>query len=255
MVKFLMSEIINNLKLIAMKLKENVNVFNQDVKEGQTYKYTAEGISKEFSNSRTTKEIKDLTDWNGKTVLDMGCGDGTFTYTLLENGAASVLGLDPASVAIETAKLNSNGISNLTFDVGDIYALDKLGKKFDTIVLRGVLHHVPDAAAAVKMAATVADEIIIMEPNGLNPILKIIEKVSPYHRLHEEQSFFPSTIRKWCSDAGFITTKCNIINLVPLFCPDGLAKALKSMEPYVEKIPFFRNFACGQVLIRAAKKR
>jgi 2-polyprenyl-3-methyl-5-hydroxy-6-metoxy-1,4-benzoquinol methylase len=236
-----------------MKLKENVNVFNQDVKEGSTYKYTAEGISKEFSNSRTTREIRELTQWSGKNVLDMGCGDGTFTYTLIENGAASVLGLDPASVAIEKAKENSKGIANLKFEVGSIYELDKLGIKFDTIVLRGVLHHVPDAAAAVMMAAKVADEIIIMEPNGLNPILKIIEKVSPYHRLHEEQSFFPSTIRKWCSDAGFITTKCNIINLVPLFCPDGLAKFLKKIEPMVERIPIFRNFACGQVLLRATK--
>lgn len=237
-----------------MKLKENVNVFNQDVKEGATYKYTAEGLSKEFSNSRTSREIKELTNWKGKAVLDMGCGDGTFTYTLIENGAESVLGLDPASVAIDKAREKNKGIDNLKFDVGDIYELDKLGIKFDTIVLRGVLHHVPDAAAAVKMASMVADEIIIMEPNGLNPILKIIEKVSPYHRLHEEQSFFPSTIRKWCSDAGFITTKCNIINLVPLFCPDFIAKILKTMEPYVEKIPIFRNFACGQVLLRASKK-
>jgi len=237
-----------------MNVKKNVNVFNQDVKEGATYKYTAEGISKEFSNSRTTREIRELTDWTGKSVLDMGCGDGTFTYTLIENGASRVLGLDPASVAIEMARENSKGIANLSFDVGNIYELDKLGQKFDTIVLRGVLHHVPDAAAAVKMAATVADEIIIMEPNGLNPILKIIEKVSPYHRLHEEQSFFPSTIRKWCSDAGFKTTKCNIVNLVPLFCPDGFAKILKAMEPFVEKVPVFRNFACGQVLLRASKK-
>lgn len=236
-----------------MNLKENVNVFNQDVEEGSTYKYTAEGLSKNFSNSRTTREIKELTVWNGKKVLDMGCGDGTFTCTFIEFGVESVLGLDPASVAIEKARVKYKGINNLNFDVGDIYELDKLGIKFDTIVLRGVLHHVPDAAAAVKMAATVADEIIIMEPNGLNPILKIIEKVSPYHRLHEEQSFFPSTIRKWCSDAGFITTKCNIINLVPLFCPDFIAKILKAMEPFVEKIPVFRNFACGQVLLRARK--
>jgi hypothetical protein len=34
-----------------MNLKENVNVFNQDIKEGETYKYTAEGLSKNFSNS------------------------------------------------------------------------------------------------------------------------------------------------------------------------------------------------------------
>lgn len=238
----------------AEQIKKNVNVFNQDVLEGLTYKYTAkDSISKHFSNSRTTRAIQELTDWSGKSVLDMGCGDGTFTYSLIENGAAKVLGLDPANAAIEKARENSKNIPNLTFEVGNVYELDKLGQKFDTVVLRGVLHHLPDAARAVLMAAKVADEIIIMEPNGLNPILKIIEKLSPYHRLHEEQSFFPRTIRKWCSDVGFKTTDCRIINLVPLFCPSGLARILKFMEPVVEKIPLFRDFACGQVMIRASK--
>ena len=235
-----------------MQVKKNVEVFNQDVLQGQGYKYTDESrLSSRIANERMTQGIKAATEWQGKTVLDLGCGDGSYSHTLIQMGAASVLGIDPANVAIEKAKDNYTKISGLSFFTGNIYELDSLQQKFDIAVIRGVLHHLPDAAAAIKMAAKVADEIIILEPNGANPVLKVIEKLSPYHRSHEEQSFLPSTLMQWCTDAGLRTTYSQFINLVPVFCPSLLAHLLKPLEPLVEKTPLLRNIACGQIVIRA----
>ena len=208
-------------------------------------------LSSRLANERITKGIEDASQWQGKKVLDLGCGDGTYTYDLLQMGAANVLGLDPAIAAIDKANENFGNIPNLAFFVGNIYALDDLGQQFDIVVLRGVLHHLPDAAKAIAMAAKVAREIIILEPNGANPVLKIIEKVSPYHRQHEEQSFLPSTLVKWCSNAGAIPNYQQFINLVPMFCPSLLAQLLKIVEPVIEKTPLLRNIACGQIVIRA----
>ncbi len=235
-----------------MHVKKNVDVFNQDVLQGQGYKYTtSDSLSAYLANERMTRGVREATDWSGKSVLDLGCGDGTFTQTLTQMGATQVLGLDPASAAIDKARRDSEGIPNLRFEVGNVYQLDALKQRFDIVLFRGVLHHLPDAAKAVKIAARMADEIVILEQNGANPILKILEKVSPYHRQHEEQSFLLSTHRKWCSDAGAIPTYSKFINLVPIFCPLALTRVLKFLEPFIERTPFLRSIACGQVVIAA----
>ena len=243
-------------EMARMNIKGNVEVFNQDVLQGQGYKYTTDDRpSTRLANARMTQGIREATDWSGKSVLDIGCGDGTFTNALIEMGAAKVLGLDPASAAIEKAIQHAKGNPLLHFEVGNAYQLETLQQRFDIAVFRGVLHHLPDAASAVQLAAKVADEIVILEPNGTNPVLKGIEKLSSYHRLHEEQSFLPSTIRKWCSDAGAVPIYGRFINLVPIFCPSALGYVLKLLEPVVEGIPILRNIACGQIVIRAVVSR
>lgn len=239
-----------------MQDKKNVNVFNQDVVQDQGYKYTKnDQPSLQFANERMTRGIQEATHWSQKKIIDIGCGDGTFTRALIQMGAASVLGLDPASAAIEKARELTHNQPNLRFETGSAYQLESLDQQFDIAVFRGVLHHLPNAATAIQMAAKIAHEIVILEPNGLNPILKAIEKLSDYHRQHEEQSFLPSTIKKWCRDAGAEPTYCQYINLVPVFCPDRMAYLLKRLEPWIEKIPLLRHLACGQIIIRAQVAR
>ena len=236
-----------------MLVKKNVEVFNKDVLQGNGYEYTDENrYSARIANERMTQAIKSAAQWSGKRVLDIGCGDGAYTGTLLDMGAASVLGVDPAITAIERARIRAGDNPRLNFVAESVYDLgSRLAEKFDVVVLRGVLHHLPDAASAVRVAASLANEIVILEPNGLNPVLKLIERFSSYHTEHEEQSFLPSTLRKWCLAAGATPTFCKAINFVPFFCPTPLARLLKTLEPVVENIPGLRNIACGQIIIRA----
>jgi len=235
-----------------MQVKKNVDIFNQDVLTGQGYKYTDENrLSSRLANERMTLAIKAVTDWQGKTVIDLGCGDGSYTKLIAQFGAASVLGVDPAEVAIAKAQEKYVAVANLKFSIGNIYQLDDLQQTFDIAVLRGVLHHLPDAARAVAKAASIAKEVVILEPNGANPLLKVIERLSSYHRDHEEQSFLPSTIRGWCTDAGLIIRQEQFVNLVPFFCPTLLAKVLRAIEPFVEALPLVRVIACGQIILKA----
>lgn len=237
-----------------MSVKKNVSVFNEDVAKGTGYKYTAsDRVSVRLANERMTRGIREAADFRGKSVIDIGCGDGTFTVALAHLGPTSILALDPAENAILAGRdlANKLGLADrITFNVYDVYDLDKLGQRFDIAVLRGVLHHLPDAAPAVALAGKVANEIVILEPNGANPVLKVIEKVSPYHREHEEQSFLPSTIDRWLSDAGFAVRYRKVINFVPLFCPAPLARFLRLLEPAVESIPGLRTLCCGQYVVR-----
>ena len=236
--------------------KANVSVFNRDVSEDGSYAYTTNKLSATLANKRITDAFEELYPMTGKKILDLGCGDGTYSLELAKLGAVSVLGIDPSEAAVESAKqkaASSNLADTVKFCTGNIYELN-INEHFDCIVLRGVLHHLPDAAKALQAVAPLADNILIMEPNGTNPVLKILEKTSKYHIEHEEQSFLLSTIYDWLRKAGFPQLKCNRINLVPMFCPDWMAKICKTVEPLVEALPLVRNIACGQYIILASKK-
>jgi SAM-dependent methyltransferase len=237
-------------------IKNNVSRFDDDVSKAGSYAYTSEKLSSKLANARISKSIANIYDFSDKKILDLGCGDGTYTLEFPSLGALKVLGIDPAKVAVEaaTCKAKNAELSTVVdFEVGNIYELkEQLGTRhFDCVVLRGVLHHLPDPKKAIACIASLADTVIILEPNGYNPVLKILERFSRYHIDHEEQSFLPGTIKSWCELAGLNVTVIQHLNLVPMFCPDWMAKICRKLESIVEKAPVLREISCGQCIIVA----
>jgi hypothetical protein len=84
-------------------------------------------------------------------------------------------------------------------------------------------------------------------------VLKLLERFSRYHIDHEERSFRPGVICKWLTAAGLTVRSSRVLNLVPFFCPELAAKALRAIEPLVERIPLLRDIACGQSIIVATR--
>ncbi len=236
-----------------MITKANVRAFNDDALSGG-YRYTdsTADVAKRFSNTRTSAAIANATVFAGRTVLDIGCGDGTFTLELAALQPRAIVAIDPAADAVARARTRSAGMaSDIRFEVANVYDLSPDFGRFDIVVLRGVLHHLADPARALSAAASVGDELVVLEPNGCNPVLKLIERLSHYHVEHEEQSFLPRTIDRWLKEAGKTPVARQMLNLVPLFCDARLARCLKRCEPIVEATPLLRTVACGQYLVRA----
>lgn len=239
-------------------MKRNVHQFDDDVADGGSYIYTAERRSARAANARLSRCISEAYDFTGKSVLDIGCGDGAYTVEYPALGVSRVVGLDPAEGAIQAAKARaaSLGLAEITrFEVGNIYALDTMLKdqQFDCIILRGVLHHLPDPARAIAGLAGFHGTLIIAEPNGNNPVLKLLERFSRYHIEHEERSFAPSLIHRWLGRAGFRVEQSRLVNLVPFFCPDWAVSPLQWAEWPIERLPLVRDIACGQSIILARK--
>ena len=235
--------------------KNNISIFSRDVTKDGSYAYTTDRLSSLMANKRISEAFQAIYPLSGKRLLDLGCGDGTYSLELIRNGAVFVFGIDPAesAVASATEKAARSGLEGKTkFQVGNIYDL-KLEQRFDCIILRGVLHHLPDAQRALQCVVPYANNVLIMEPNGTNPIVKLIEKFSKYHIEHEEQSFLFSKIQTWLCNVGFNHTICNYVNLVPMFCPDWMAKLCKIVEPFIEATPIIKNISCGQYIILASK--
>ena len=88
----------------------------------------------------------------GQSVLDVGCGPGTITADLaLLVAPGEVIGLDAAADVVGQAEAHgrSLGLSNVRFEVGDLYDLPYPDESFDVIHLHQVLQHVADPAGAL----------------------------------------------------------------------------------------------------------
>lgn len=239
-------------------IKQNVHRFDDDVREQGGYAYTGDRLSARLANRRISRSIAESFDFRGASVLDLGCGDGAYTVEFSALGVRQVVGLDPAAAAIDAARTRAQALGvadTVRFEVGNIYALDEylVPGRFDCIVIRGVLHHLPDPARALAGLAAFKGAVVVLEPNGNNPVLKLLERFSRYHIEHEERSFRPGLICNWLTSAGLSVRSCRLLNLVPFFCPDSAAKALRVAEPLVERLPLIRDIVCGQVIITARR--
>ncbi|RAH69053.1 class I SAM-dependent methyltransferase [Aspergillus aculeatinus CBS 121060] len=96
-------------------------------------------------------------------ILDIGCGPGSITIDLARHHpTAQVTGLDSFADPLPTARrlAAAEGLANVTFDVGDIHALDFPDNTFDLVHVHQVLQHIADPVQALREMRRVA------KPNG-----------------------------------------------------------------------------------------
>ena len=237
------------------------DIFNRDVSETGRYRYTTNRYSSVIATGIQTRGLVDIIKRHSpkaKTILDVGCGDGTYTFELIDAlNPKKVLAFDPASKSIALAKKDTPKAYKkiVTFIVGDIYKLSTFIKprQFDAVVVRGVLHHLDYPVKAIAELSKIADHVYVLEPSGFNPVLKIIEKTSQYHVEHQEKSYFPPTLNTWFRAKGFTIAEQRFFSLVPYFSPTWLVNILLMMSPVLENIPFLRALYCGTNLFYAKK--
>ncbi len=232
--------------------------FDRDIERTGAYLYTGGSLlSAQLANGRFTELILSSTDFNGKRVVDVGSGDGTYTAELAQrSGAIFVVGIDPSRKAVERAEsVYGRVIPNVHFVYGAASELLGRRESFDIAVYRGVIHHVTDPRTELQHGLELAGTVVILEPNGLNPVVKVLERVSRYHLEHGERSFAPSTIAKWLTRSGGVVQSIRFFGMVPHFSPDLIARLGRLVEPCVENIPFVRAVCCGQYLLVASRKR
>lgn len=233
-------------------MEKNINEYNKDIVAHGSYLYSQNILSSKISTQRQSDEIIRLIRKyfpQKLKILDVGCGEGKYTMVIFNIIKPKlIVGVDSAIKAIETARKNipKNAKGRIMYDLGNAYNLKKYKKhKFDLILIRGVIHHLYKPYDAVRELTQASNAIIILEPNGYNPILKIIERISEYHIRHEEKSYSPSLLDSWFKKSGFQVKESKIFGLVPYFCGNWMAKFLKKIEPLLERILIIKTFTCG----------
>jgi SAM-dependent methyltransferase len=226
--------------------KRSVEVFDRDAGAYKGYLYTdTTRLSCRMATQRTTDLILETGEIGGRSVLDVACGDGFYTVRFWDCGSpASLVAADAAQAAVQVAARNSDS-RPIRFLVADAHHLPFVDDSFDVVLLQSVLHHDDDPLHMIREAFRIAPRVIIHEPNGNSPGLKIIEKISRYHREHGEKSYSSRQVKRWISRAGGDVAYERTAGFVAMFCPNWLARIMKFFEPAVECLPGVRAVACA----------
>lgn len=105
----------------------------------------------------------------GSRVLEAGCGTGAQTVILAKNNpGVEITSVDISQDSVKRAekKIRSEGISNVTFKVGDLFTLPFAPQSFDHIFVCFVLEHLPDpkkALAALRPLIRPGGTITVIE--------------------------------------------------------------------------------------------
>jgi len=125
-------------------------------------------------------------DFEGKHLIDVGCGLGGSTIAFAERGAScSGIDIDPARVRDATKIAQEKGWGDIKFSVKDICE-DFSGQKFDIVILRDVLEHTADRAK------TLGNISALMEKDAL-----LFISFPPYYSPYGGHQHHPRSITKF----------------------------------------------------------
>jgi len=92
---------------------------------------------------------KHILDFKEKKILEVGCAEAGFLDALAEQGV-DVTGIEIDGGRVEMIKQKNPSIKVLVGDIADPATVDMINKKFDVIVIRDVIEHIPNKLAAFE---------------------------------------------------------------------------------------------------------
>lgn len=130
--------------------------------------------------SLETPYLFDQLDFNGKSVIDIGCWDGYFSFMAEKRGASRVVGFDDPAYRWGGMDgfnfLKDHFKSNVEWQRGTVYRMPE--ERFDIVLCYGVLYHINDPFTAATNCFQSANERALFE--GLifdaNPPISILLK-------------------------------------------------------------------------------
>jgi 2-polyprenyl-3-methyl-5-hydroxy-6-metoxy-1,4-benzoquinol methylase len=91
----------------------------------------------------------EISNLNGKIILDLGCGTGQFAKFCIENGASRVLGIDISRNMIDQAN-KENKHEKIDYICISIEDLELQNQKFDIIISSLAVHYIEDYSTLIK---------------------------------------------------------------------------------------------------------
>ena len=192
----------------------------------------------------------------GMTVLELGCGTGSFTRELARSGA-EIVAIDVSPELLEIAKLNCS-VPNVRFQIQNAYSLSYSEAVFDSVVGSSVLHHleIEEALRDVYRVLKPEGTICFTEPNMLNPQIAI-QKNIPWikQKLGDspgETAFFRWPLRRFLERAGYRDIRVDPFDFLHPKTPVALIDRMDAFGRFLENVPVISEVA-GSLYIRAMK--
>ncbi len=92
-------------------------------------------------------------DLTGKSVLDIGCNAGFYSFEAKRRGATRVLGIDHDQRYLDQAMLAAEvlGFADIEWRIGEVWDVGALGERFDLVIFMGVLYHLRHPLLALDL--------------------------------------------------------------------------------------------------------
>ena len=143
---------------MAFLVKEH---YGAEYYEPHVKRYVARTV---FTRHRLKNVFGLAGDLTGRTVVDVGCGMGTFTIEAALMGATAI-GVDPAIAALQTARGLAAQLSahRAEFVAADAAELPLPAETADTVICADLTEHLDDAT----LAAVVKESARVLRPGGI----------------------------------------------------------------------------------------
>jgi len=179
----------------------------------EQYNYTKEYLLPYFQ--------KYVSNFKGLKVLEIGCAEAGFLAVMKELGA-EVFGVEISPDRVNIAHEKNPDIKIFVGDISGNNINEVITEKFDFIVMREVIEHIPDKASTFK-------NLDLLLNNGGFLFVSFPPKYSPFAG-HQQigRSFMKMT---------------PFVHLLPKSLLDKAAKALHEKEDYIDEIKY--NYFTG----------
>ncbi len=141
----------------------------------------------------------------GKSVAEIGCGDGYFLELLLSQGVGEGIGYDPSLSKAETRQVLPDKFVRF---VPEMFGSQELPKGVGGVICRHVLEHIPDPAsflAHIRRTVEGSDAVLYFEVPNTEWLL---ESNSIWDVIYEHVTYWtPVSLRSALETAGFEVLK------------------------------------------------
>ena len=155
----------------------------------------------------------------GRTFLDVGCGNGLYSLELARRGARKVVGLDIAEVMIglcKQASVNQNLDDRCTFIQTDLLEWDNSGMKFDVSFGIGLFDYISDPLPVLRQMRELSTDKAIMAFPRLWTWRAPVRKVRLTMKGCDVFFYSAARINNLMKDAGF--SRHTITKVGKLYC-------------------------------------
>ena len=149
------------------QVKEGFNIAYQHYRDSRYLHFTPALVDQWLENVNLPKGY-----FQGKLVLDAGCGSGRWTYAMALLGA-TVVAVDLTDSGVAAAHAATSAMDNVVVVQASLFQLPFRQASFDFVVSWGVMHHTPNTKAAF-------DRVAPMVKKGGTFYAMVYEKHNPW---------------------------------------------------------------------------
>jgi len=179
-----------------------------------------------------------------KTILDFGCGVGSFIPYIKNNFPDAVLfGVDNSEESIKIA-ISKNELANVSYAVFDIFNDDKFSFStgFDLVIVAGVFHHIQkikhlEVLKCIMEHMNPGGVMFIFEHNPYNPATRLVYK--KWDKAFDDYAnlIYPRYLKKIVKESNLYILSRNFTVFFPKFLSVFLP-----LEKYFYRIPFGASY-------------